>query len=166
MYDKELTLEEHLEMANDLAITCHILDKMFYKIQEKYGKSHKISKLLYKLVSNKTSSSIFNCMKSELDNEYLRGLSDENFKKYGFIYYKLEERYKKMRLDKKCPKCGKQFNRLDFHINDVSKHEYLDKKITVYLYCDDCNLNSIYEFLYAYGEVEVVNYTSFFKKEE
>jgi len=95
MKPKKLSLEEHLEIADSLAVACHNLDKIYFKLQEKYGKSHFLTKRFAKLLSN-SNSTLMCDIKGDLDTEYLKDLSDDDFNKHGFIYYNLDERYKKI----------------------------------------------------------------------
>ena len=91
-----MTLEEHMEIADDLAIATHYLSKIFSKCQEHYPKSHKLMKLLYRVLPD-VMSGVFTQIKGELDEEYHKLVNDEQFKQYGHIYYNLDERYKKIK---------------------------------------------------------------------
>ncbi len=95
--DKKMTLEEHMETADDLAIATHHLTKIFFKCQEHYPNTYRLMKLLYKVLPD-TLNGIFTQIKSELDSEYHKIINDEQFKQYGHIYYNLEERYKKIKI--------------------------------------------------------------------
>lgn len=92
--DKKMTLEEHLETADDLAIVAHHLTKIFDRCYKHYPNTHKLTKLLLKILPS-MSGNVLNEIKSELDKEYHKVCSESDFKKYGHIYYNLDERYKK-----------------------------------------------------------------------
>lgn len=94
--DKRMTLEEHMETADDLAIAAHHLNKAFFKCQEHYPKSSKLMRLLYRILPS-APNGIFAQTKSELDSEYHKVITDREFGKYGHIYYNLDERYKRTR---------------------------------------------------------------------
>lgn len=94
--DKIMSLDEHIETANDLAIALHHLSKVFFRCQNHYNKSSRLMKLLYKVCPGLLNG-VFVQIQSELDNEYHRFINDEEFKKYGHIYYNLQERYKKIK---------------------------------------------------------------------
>ena len=49
---------------------------------------------------SKVRSRILSGVQSELDNEYHKLISDEEFKEYGHIYYNLEERYENIKKSK------------------------------------------------------------------
>ena len=89
-----MNLEEHLETADDLAIALHHLEKVFFRCQEYYPKSHRLMKQLYK--TRTTGSNLFDKIKSHLDEEYHRLINDQEFNKLGHIYYNLNERFKKL----------------------------------------------------------------------
>jgi len=96
-YLKKLTIEEHLEVADSLAIVNQHISKIYYMIQKNYGKSHKLCKLLNRILPNNNSGLMIQ-IKGELDKEFLKetkDLTNEEFhEKYGFIHYNYNERYK------------------------------------------------------------------------
>jgi isopropylmalate/homocitrate/citramalate synthase len=94
--DKKMTLDEHMETADDLAIATHHLSKIFFRCQGHYPATHRLMKLLYKILPD-VLSGIFIQVKSELDEEYHRVINDEQFRQFGHIYYNLDERYKKLK---------------------------------------------------------------------
>ena len=96
--DKEMSIEEHLENANDLAIATHYLSRVFFRCQEHYPKSSKLMKLLYRVLPN-TLDGVFTKIKDELDEEYHKLINDKEFDQHGHIYYNLDERYKKLKSD-------------------------------------------------------------------
>jgi hypothetical protein len=96
--DKTMSLEEHLENANDLAIATHYLSKVFFRCQKHYPKSGRLMTLLDKMLSN-TPDGVFTKINSELDDEYHKLITDKEFDQYGHIYYNLDERYKKLKSD-------------------------------------------------------------------
>lgn len=94
--DKEMSFEEHIETANDLAIATHHLRKIFLRCQVHFNKTSLLMKLLYKVFPG-VSSGVFTQIQSELDKESRKLINDEAFKKHGHIYYNLEERYEKIK---------------------------------------------------------------------
>lgn len=88
-YDKQLSIEEHIELAKSLLITQEHLSKIFFIIQQHYPKSHILYKNLHKISLLRTGG-IFTQIKSDLDNEYLKMVNDKQFKKLGFIYYPIK----------------------------------------------------------------------------
>lgn len=93
---KKMTLDEYIETADDLAIVTHHLSKIFFRCQKHYPKTHRLMKLLYKVLPNAFGSVLIK-IQSELDNEYHKAIDDEQFKQLGHIYYNLEKRYEKIR---------------------------------------------------------------------
>ena len=94
--DKSMSLEEHIETANDLAIATHHLRKIFDKCQEHYPKSGNLMKLLYKVCPG-VLSGIFRKIQRELDSEYRELINDKEFEEHGNIYYNLYKRYEKLK---------------------------------------------------------------------
>ncbi len=92
---KEMPLEEHLETANDLAIATHHLNKIFFRCQEHYYNSSNLMKHLRKICPGMVSG-VFSNILDELDSEFHKAITEEEFKEYGHIYYNLEKRYKKI----------------------------------------------------------------------
>lgn len=95
-----MTLEEHLENVDDLAIALHHLNKVYDRCQSHYPKSHRLMKLLNKLMPGVVGS-MFSRIRGELDNEYNKSVNDEQFRQHGFIYDNLHERYVQIREDVK-----------------------------------------------------------------
>ena len=93
--DKQLTLNEHKEVADDLAIAFHHLTKAFNKCQEHYPKSHSLIETFFRVHPGNMNST-FCTLKSQLDDEYHKLITDTEFQENGHIYYNLEERYKKL----------------------------------------------------------------------
>ena len=94
--NKSMTVEEHLETADDLAIAAHHLNRIFNRCQEHYPKSHRLMKILDIFCPNLMSGK-FITLKSHLDEEWHRVTSNEQFDTYGHPYYGLEERYQKLK---------------------------------------------------------------------
>jgi HEPN domain-containing protein len=90
--DKWMSLEEHYENANDLAIASHHLNRLFYRCQKHYPKTHRLSKLLWRVCPD-VLSGVFTAIKSELDNEYFKAGHGDQDDSFIFIYYDLEKRY-------------------------------------------------------------------------
>lgn len=96
--DKSMSLEEHIDNANDLAIATHHISKIFFRCEKHYPKTSVLMKNLYKILPGNLSG-IFTKIKSELDEEYHKIASADDFKRHGHIYYSLDERYKNMTKD-------------------------------------------------------------------
>jgi len=99
-FEKRMSIQEHKEIADRLAIACHHLDKIFFKyLQPKYGKSHPIAKRFMKLVCNNLNG-VFLEIKNELEEEFMKETSDLSHKdfheQHGYIYNNLDERYKSL----------------------------------------------------------------------
>ena len=76
-----MSLEEHIEHAKIVAVLGQALRETTKQCQESYGKTHKTTKRMERLLAD------FESARSELDNEYHKVASDEDFTKYGHIYY-------------------------------------------------------------------------------
>jgi hypothetical protein len=76
-----MTLAEHLERAKIVVMLGQALRETTKQCQESYGKTHKTTKRMERLLAD------FESARSELDNEYHKVASDEDFTKYGHIYY-------------------------------------------------------------------------------
>jgi hypothetical protein len=87
-----MTLKDHLETADDLAIAAHHLTRAFFRCQRHYCKTGRLMRLFWKLLPN-TLTGTFSRLKCELDSDYHRLITDEQFKEHGHIYYSLEARY-------------------------------------------------------------------------
>ena len=96
MKNKSLSLEEHLSNADDLAMVCHHLLRIFNRCNQHYFKSSPLMKLLDKLNPHMWTG-YFVKLKSELDTEYQKVVSDKAFKEHGHIYYHLDERFERLR---------------------------------------------------------------------
>lgn len=93
MKDKRMSTEEHLQTADDLAIALHHLGLVFHRCQEHFPKTSRLMRLLQKVAPGFLNG-IFTQIKSELDSDYHRTITDEEFKRLGHIYYNLEARFK------------------------------------------------------------------------
>jgi len=96
---KTMTLDEHMETANDLAIAGHHLNSICFRCQEFFPKTSKLMRFLNKVWPGK-SGSVFINIQSELDKEYCARINKEEFEKHGYIYYRLEDRYNLLNLQK------------------------------------------------------------------
>jgi hypothetical protein len=81
MTKKRLTLDQHLEKAVAVRMINTGLHDLFLECANKFGVTHKITRSIAKAKDS------FDAARSELDNEYHRICGDENFFKYGHIYY-------------------------------------------------------------------------------
>lgn len=87
-----LTLEEHLEIAKELSIVSHHLGKLFHKLQDHYRITSRLMKIFRKITPGNLNG-LFIQIQSELDNDWHKLINDDEFKKYGHIYYNLENKY-------------------------------------------------------------------------
>lgn len=90
---KSMTLQEHIDCAKDLSIAGHHLRRLALRIQKHYPKSHRLCKLAFRMLPGAFSSKWFMDIKSELDSEYHKVITDRDFEKYGHIYYELGKLY-------------------------------------------------------------------------
>lgn len=81
MTKKKLTLDEHLNNAVAVRMIYTGLHDLYMECAKKFGVTHKITRNIA-AAKNK-----FDGARSKLDNEYHRICNDENFSKYGHIYY-------------------------------------------------------------------------------
>ncbi|MEY8213044.1 MAG: hypothetical protein RPR97_01035 [Colwellia sp.] len=92
--DKKLALDEHMEIADDLAIAFHHLKKAYDTCQEHYPKSNKLMDTFFRVHPGNMKST-FCSLKSQLDDEYHKLITDAEFDEHGHIYYNLDKRYEK-----------------------------------------------------------------------
>ncbi len=95
MNDKTLTLAEHLETADDLAIAAHHIQRVIERIRSHYPKSHKLSRTLESLDYVRPTGSM-HTLKNHLSDKWEVTASDEEIREHGRIYANLEERYEKL----------------------------------------------------------------------
>ena len=96
--DKRMSLEEHLVNANDLAIATHFLKRIFFRCNEYYQETSRLMISLSKVLPSATNE-IFTEIKTELEKDYQRLISDKELEQYGEIYFNLEKRYEKLKED-------------------------------------------------------------------
>ena len=99
MRKKPMSLEAHLQVADDLAIASAHLDNAYEKLTKHYSKASPVMKHFYRILPWLMEGA-WSKFKSRLDNDYHRLITDDEFKTHGHIYYNLEERYKKMEVQK------------------------------------------------------------------
>ena len=90
-----MTLKQHLETADDLAIALHHLARVFYRVQKHENLSSKLMVLLRKSCPVAQENRWIN-IRGILDDQYHALINDKQFDELGHIYYNLEERYKKL----------------------------------------------------------------------
>jgi len=95
MNDKTLTLAEHLETADDLAIAVHHLQRVIDRIKKHYPKSHKVSRMLESLDYVRPTGPMHN-LKNHLSDKWEITASDEDMKEHRRIYARLQERYERL----------------------------------------------------------------------
>jgi hypothetical protein len=76
-----MSLEEHIEHAKIVAVLGQALREATDQCRKSYGCTHKTTKRMERLLSN------FDRARSELDREYHKVASNEDFFKYGHVYY-------------------------------------------------------------------------------
>lgn len=96
--DQIMSLEEHLVNANDFAMVRHYLTRIYFRCREYYPETSRLMASLNEVFPNKVNG-IFSQIKAELEGEYQKIISDEEFDQYGKIYYNLEKRYEKLKDD-------------------------------------------------------------------
>jgi hypothetical protein len=114
----QMTLNDHLTIADDLAIAAHHLTKVFLKCQLHYPSSGRLMKLLRKFAHNLPSSE-FSQVKSLLDSSYHELITDEQFREHGHIYYELEARHEAL------TKFNQQRNTKDLSQNEIKSDEFI-----------------------------------------
>jgi hypothetical protein len=81
MTKPKLTFDEHLDKAVAIRMINTTLRNLHVEFSRKFGNTHKITRKVQATRAN------FESVKSGLDSEYHRICGDENFSKYGHIYY-------------------------------------------------------------------------------
>jgi len=89
----KLTLDQHLVIAYNLAIAAHHLDTAYELCLLGYTDKSRLIKKLGNLLHNKAGGSFLSA-KSILDDDFLQGINNKDFRKYGYIYHNLESLYK------------------------------------------------------------------------
>ena len=90
----QLTLEEHMQIADDLAIIDFLMRKIDSKCLSTYNKTSKLYKSIRKWSGH---AGLISELKNQLDNEFHRLIDDETWHKlnedgHGHIYYNLQRR--------------------------------------------------------------------------
>lgn len=94
-YYKGMTLKEHLEVADNLAIAVHYLAKVCTKCYKHYPKSDRLIKLLWRLNPN-TIDGLFTNLCNYIEEAYWKDTTEEERPKQPFIHYELDKRFKKL----------------------------------------------------------------------
>lgn len=81
-----MSLEDHLKTADDLAIAKEHLCRAFYRVQEYYPKSSRLMKQFFRILPGNIGGA-WTQLKSALDDEYHRLITDVQFEGLGHIYY-------------------------------------------------------------------------------
>jgi hypothetical protein len=81
MTKSKLTFDEHLDKAMTIRMINTTLRNLHVEFSRKFGNTHKITRKVQATRAN------FESVKSGLDSEYHKVCGDENFSKYGHIYY-------------------------------------------------------------------------------
>ena len=68
-----------------------------FELNNHYSKSHPVMKQFYRILPWLMNGA-WSKLKSKLDTDYHRLITDDEFKTHRHIYYNLEERYKKMEV--------------------------------------------------------------------
>lgn len=94
--DKKLSLEEHMQVADDLAIAFHHLKSAFDKCQKHYPKSYPLMGAFFRVHPGNMKSP-FCRLKSFLEEEYHDLIIDSKPDRNEDIYGDLDKRYKKLK---------------------------------------------------------------------
>jgi len=89
----KLTLDQHLVVSDHLAIAAHHLNAAYELCLLSYPYKSRLIKKLGNLLHNKVGGSFLSAI-SILDDDFLQGINNKDFRKYGYIYYNLDSRYK------------------------------------------------------------------------
>ena len=76
------THEQHCEFAKSVKSLEALVTDLFYDVQLSFGKSHKVSTTLWKMLVK-----VIPELKSELDNEYHKVTTQDQFIIHGHVYY-------------------------------------------------------------------------------
>ncbi len=95
MNDKSLTLAEHLETADDLAIAAHHISRVMKRCQKHFPKGDAIMKQLER-IDPWLGSSGFGKLRDKLDNNYHATQPTDVKDKHGEIYFNLDELFIKL----------------------------------------------------------------------
>jgi hypothetical protein len=93
---KPMTLEQHIENANDLAMAAHYLKRVFYRCKNHNNKTSKLMEAVA-IISPEPIKSRWHYMLDLLDDQYHAIIDDDTFCRMGHIYYSLDERYRNLR---------------------------------------------------------------------
>jgi len=91
-----MTLDEHLELADYLAIIFFYLDKVFEIFGKHYCQSHPVFKQFFRFMPGILGGAWCR-MVSALDDDYHKLITDDQFKIHGHIYYDLSARYENLK---------------------------------------------------------------------
>lgn len=89
----KMTLEDHLELAADFAGMHHYINRVFFRMQNHYPKSSSMMRFMFRILPTNLMSK-FQAVKYELDSDYHSVITEEEYQKYGHVYYRAEEIYK------------------------------------------------------------------------
>jgi hypothetical protein len=81
MTNPRLTFDEHLDQAKVIRMISTTLRDLHGEFSRKFGNTHRITRKVQAARTN------FESVKSGLDSEYHKVCGDENYSKYGHIYY-------------------------------------------------------------------------------
>lgn len=89
----KMTLDEHHQMADKLALLYHQIYDIHDDLKKHYGKTSKVRKAYDKLLPLRPNG-IFSMVFGELENDFNDVITDEEYE--GNIYSNFEERYEKL----------------------------------------------------------------------
>ena len=78
-----ISVTQHLALGKDLSKVVETLMAVSVFVSNNYGKSSRAIKRL------DAARKALDSVRSELDSDYHRQITDEQFKKYGHVYYKV-----------------------------------------------------------------------------
>jgi hypothetical protein len=88
--NRRLTLEDHLAIADDLAIVEIHLRKVVHKLQPVLFKNDPIINYFIQFITTGTK---YTTIKGRLDDLYIGNCTPEEVEQHGYIYYNAEQRY-------------------------------------------------------------------------
>lgn len=85
-----MNLEQHLQIAKDLKIIQQKLTDVYFQLQEHYRPTSPVLRAFRKMLPGLLNGP-WPQIQSQLDDDYFRVITPEDFEKHGFIYYGLAE---------------------------------------------------------------------------
>ena len=86
-----MNLKDHIKVSEDLRLAIYYLNKVRDKCSGDFNKSSRIMKRLHEITGHNGKIKDVQC---DLDTDYLKIISDCEFNKLGYIYYKYKGKNK------------------------------------------------------------------------